>query len=199
MRKITVVFPVLLLLAIPAGVAIAQPARPTLHEEAGRLLDQVADGLRSLRVQIEQHLHSGRGGIGPGMGPGGPMPGGTERPLITIMLQYRNDLGLTPEQVSRLEALRSDFAREAIRRGAEIRIAELDLASLLEQDPVDMAKVEAKIREAAQLRADLRVARLRTIEQGKTVLTADQKAKLQTLLVGGMGMPRRAGAAGVRL
>ena len=122
-----------------------------------------------------------------------------DRPLITIMLDHRTELELTPDQVTRLEGLRNDFARDAIRRGAEVRIAELDLGTLLEQDPPDMAKVEAKVREVAQLRADLRIARLRTIEQGKAVLTAEQKVRLQGMLTGGpMGPPRSAGT-GTRL
>ena len=129
-----------------------------------------------------------------------------ERPLITIMLHHRTELGLTPEQVTRLEAIRGEFAREAIRRDADIRIAELDLGTLLEQDPVDLAKAEAKTREVAQLRVDLRIARLRAVEQGKAVLTADQRARLQSMLSGGMhhgtpGMPapRRSADIGIRL
>jgi Spy/CpxP family protein refolding chaperone len=134
------------------------------------------------------------------MGPGGPAPSPAERPLITIMLHHRTELGLTPEQVSRLEALRGEFAREAIRREADLRIAELDLAGLLAQEPLEMARVEAKVREAAQLQADLRIARLRTLEQGKAILTPEQRAKLGSLLGGGV-MPgtRRAAGTGTRL
>jgi len=133
--------------------------------------------------------------------------------LITIMLHHRGELGLTPDQVSRLETLRDEFAREAIRREADIRIAELDLGALLAADPVDLPRVEAKVRELAQLQAELRIARLRTIEQGKAVLTPEQRSRLQAMLAGGMPhgpgrMPRgpggmsgsRRGAdAGIRL
>jgi len=195
MRHISVALVLLTGVLGLGGLAAAEPVRPVFHEEAGRLVDQVTDQLRSLGAQLEQHLHHGRGG----MGPGGPAPSPAERPLITIMLHHRNDLGLTGEQVGRLEALRNDFAREVIRREAEIRIAELDLAALLEQEPLDMTKVEAKIRDVAQLRADLRVARLRTIEQGKAVLTAEQKVRLQGVLGGGMHGPRRSAATGTRL
>jgi Spy/CpxP family protein refolding chaperone len=133
-----------------------------------------------------------------------------ERPLITIMLHHRAELGLSPDQVRRLEALRGEFAREAIRRDADIRIAELDLAALLEQEPLDLAKAETKVREGAQLRADLRIARLRAIEQGKAVLTPEQRARLQAVLSGGMHhgsggppggppAPRRSAATGTHL
>jgi Spy/CpxP family protein refolding chaperone len=181
-------------------------------EDAGRLVDRVAERLRSLGAELAQHA---RGAPGPGGGPAWERDARSpaERPLITIMLHHRGELGLTPDQVSRLETLRDEFAREAIRREADIRIAELDLGALLAADPVDLPRVEAKVRELAQLQAELRIARLRTIEQGKAVLTPEQRSRLQAMLAGGMPhgpgrMPRgpggmsgsRRGAdAGIRL
>ena len=185
-------------------VASAGAAAPTgPFEEAGRLVDELAGRLSSFGADLVQQIQQGRGGMGmPGRVMGDPV----ERPLITIMLHHRAELGLSPEQVARLETIRGDFAREAIRRGADIRIAELDLATLLEQDPVDLAKVETKTREVAQIRADLQVARFRAVEQGKTVLTAEQRTRLQAMLNGGMrhgspGMPapRRSADTGTRL
>jgi Spy/CpxP family protein refolding chaperone len=136
------------------------------------------------------------------MGPGGA-PSPAERPLITMMLHHRTDLGLSDEQVRRLEQLRGDFTRETIRREADLRIAEMDLAQLLAREPLDLPQAEAKIRETAQLRTDLRIARLKTIEQGKAVLTAEQRGKLASLLDGmashhpGAGSPPERG--GTRL
>jgi Spy/CpxP family protein refolding chaperone len=196
----------LVLLIAVAPVALVTPAgagAPTgPFEEAGRLVDELAGRLGSFGADLVEQIQQGRRiGI-----PGRMMGDPTERPLITMMLHHRAELGLTPEQVTRLEAIRGEFAREAIRRGADIRIAELDLRTLLEQDPVDLAKAEAKTREVAQLRADLRIARLRAVEQGKAVLTAEQRARLQSMLSGGMhhgtpGMPapRRSADTGIRL
>jgi Spy/CpxP family protein refolding chaperone len=174
-----------LTLATVVSPAWAQ-APPGPFQEAGRLVDQLTGRLGSLGAELAQQMQ-GRGGMGSMGGPMGRMMGDPfERPLITIMLHHRTELGLSADQVSRLETLRSDFTREAIRRDADIRIAELDLTSLLEQDPADLSKVEAKVREAAQLRADLRIARLRAIEQGKALLTPEQRTRLQTMLSGGM-------------
>jgi Spy/CpxP family protein refolding chaperone len=58
----------------------------------------------------------------------------------------------------------------------------MDLNGLLGADKLDMAKVEAKVREIERLRTDLRIARIRTIQKGKEVLTADQRKRLQELL-----------------
>lgn len=193
MRITLVSLSVLTVIAGPTAVG-AGPVKPALHEQAERLVDQVTDQLRTLGAQLEQHLQRGRGGPRQEGRPGSA----AERPLITMMLHHRTDLGLNEEQVSRLEALRSEFARDSIRRDAEIRIAEMDLGALLEGEPLDLAKVEAKIREVSQLRADLRIARLRTLEQGKAVLTSEQRTRLQGLL-GGMHGPRRSAGTGTRL
>jgi Spy/CpxP family protein refolding chaperone len=106
---------------------------------------------------------------------------------------------LTPEQAARLETLRQEFTRESIRRDADLRIAEMDLAALLDQAPLDLAKVEAKVRELERLRADLRIARIRTIEQGRALLTPEQRAKLQSLLGPSPRGPRRTAVQGTRL
>src|ERR671913_1686693 len=75
-----------------------------------------------------------------------------ERAPISLMLRNRERLGLTADQVKHLEQLRSDFAKESIRSEANLRIAELDLTSLLEAQPVDVTKAEAKIREVERIR-----------------------------------------------
>jgi Spy/CpxP family protein refolding chaperone len=46
-----------------------------------------------------------------------------------------------------------------------------------------MGKIEAKIREVERLRADLRIARIRAIDKGKALLSADQRKKLQDLVL----------------
>jgi hypothetical protein len=104
-----------------------------------------------------------------------------DRAPISLMLRNRERLGLTADQVKNLEQLRSDFAKESIRSEANLRIAELDLTSLLEAQPVDMPRVEAKIRDTERIRADLRIARVRSIEKGKAQLSAEQRRKLQEL------------------
>jgi hypothetical protein len=158
--------PLILGLTIPA--AAEPPALgPVTHEELSRAFDELAGQIRGWGDRWRGHFT-------------GSDP--TERPLISIMLGYRQELGLSAGQVQELERLRADYQREAIKRDADLRVAEMDLAGLLKTDPVDLGRVEAKVREAERLRGDLRIGRIRTIEQGKAQLTPDQRAKLATLL-----------------
>jgi Spy/CpxP family protein refolding chaperone len=122
-----------------------------------------------------------------------------ERPLITLAIENKEVLGLTSDQVRGLESLRSEFQKEAIRRSADLEVAETELAELLRADSVDLAKVGVKLRQVEGLRTDLRLARIKTLEKGKALLTPEQRKKLDSIgprasadghggMMGGRGM-----------
>lgn len=104
------------------------------------------------------------------------------RPLITFMLQNRNELKLTPDQVTSLESLRSAFGKEATRISADMRRTELELEELLGQETVDLSRAEATIRKGASLMVELHLGQIKTIEEGKALLSAEQKKTLKSLL-----------------
>jgi Spy/CpxP family protein refolding chaperone len=153
----------------PTAAATEAPrALPVAHEEMGRTFDDLMAQLEGLAERWRGHFAGA--------------DGWSERPLVSFMLSHREELGLSAAQTQELERLRAGFQREAIKRDADLRIAEMDLSGLLGADPVDMGKVEGKVREIERGRADLRLARIRAIEQGKALLSRDQRAKLETLL-----------------
>jgi len=153
-----------------------------------------------------------------GMGSGGnrPMmqapgrPGGWQRgagqhqrrrrpPFIAIVLMNRQALGLSTQQVDSLRKLGMDSRRAAIQRKADLQIGMLDLMNLRWSDPVDMGKIETKVREIEKLKGDGLVAKIRTGEAVKAQLTAEQREKLKNLwgTRGGMrGGPRRGSGEG---
>jgi uncharacterized membrane protein len=116
-----------------------------------------------------------------------------ERPTISQILTYKEFLGLSADQVKKLEQLRDNFQRQSIRNEADVKIVELDIATLLDNPTVEVAKVEAKIREVEKLRVDLRIARVRVIEQAKNVLTPEQRKKFYEHVETRSARPPRSG------
>jgi hypothetical protein len=159
---------VLLILLLALAIFLAPlAADPAAHVELGRIPGDLVGQLHGLSQRwYEYFIH---------------LEPRSERPLITLILRYRDELGLSREQVQTLERLRTDFQRESTRREADLRTAETDLTTLLEADPVDLGQVEAKLRAIERQRADLRLARIQTIEQGKAALTPGQRAKFRSL------------------
>ncbi len=130
---------------------------------------------------------------GPAHGMTGFPQASADRPLITLMLDHKQEMGLTTDQVRSLEAIRSDFQQEAIQRIAEIDSAEAELDSLLKQSQLDLTKVEATVRKIEGLRAALRLDRIMAISQGKSLLSSEQQERLQALLEQGRLRPQRRG------
>jgi len=119
-------------------------------------------------------------GMGPGMREGrGGRPMSHEGPLLSMMLEHKQELGLSADQERKLRDIRTEFTKDSIRRTADIRVAEVELDSLLEQDKWDVAKIEPKVKQIAGLKGELRLARIKTLAAGRAVLTAEQREKFK--------------------
>jgi Spy/CpxP family protein refolding chaperone len=155
-----------LVLGLTLPVAAAPPdMTATAHPEMGRSMDRSAMTGRQHFGGWQRHTRHGHFRHGSS--------------VIGIALRHRQELSLTPQQVDTLKKLGMDSRRAAIRADADRRVAQLDLMSLRQTDPVDMGKVEAKVREIERLRADGRLAAIRTDEQAKAQLTPEQREKLK--------------------
>ena len=121
-------------------------------------------------------------GPGQGMGPGMMMGASPqERPLISQILSAKDQLGLTADQEQRLRRLRTEFEKEAIRRGAEIQAAEVDLRELLAAETPDLGKVETQVKRVGALQAELRFARITVLQERRGILTKEQWQKFEAL------------------
>jgi Spy/CpxP family protein refolding chaperone len=147
-----------------ASAADGERSRPSIPDEVGDAWDRFQQVLQEWSDRFRERFGVGRENV-------------ENRPTISEMLSRREALGLSADQVRKIEQLRDNFERLSIRNNAELRIVELDIAGLLDTPTVDLAKVEAKVREAEKLRADLRIARIKVIEQAKATLTPEQRKK----------------------
>ena len=173
-------------LALVLGITLTVAAQvPPAAAQAG-------DDLQVAQTQPDAPRPEwGRGGSGRGPmhGHGGWRHHMTHQfSLARLVLRHQQELALTPAQVQNLRQLGTDAQRDAIKRQADRRLAELELQTLMMPDPAnadkprDLAKIETQVREIEKLRADGRMAGIRTMEQSRQVLTPEQREKLRTLL-----------------
>jgi hypothetical protein len=147
----------------PAHSGESEKSRPLIPEELADAWERLQRALQDWSGQMRERF--------------GARGAREDRPIVSLILHHKDDLRLTGEQVTKLEQLRDSYQRLSIRTEADTRIIELDVVTLLDKPNVDLAKVEHKIREVEKLRADLRIARVRAVEQAKAVLTAEQRKK----------------------
>jgi Spy/CpxP family protein refolding chaperone len=110
---------------------------------------------------------------------------GHEAPLISIALKHKSELNLSADQVSSLENIRSNFQNQARPIQEQLRGVEGEVATLLQESPANLIQVKLKIEEAEKLRSELRYLRVESMENGKSVLNAQQKDQLKNLVASG--------------
>ena len=107
----------LLFVSMPARSAEPERSKPPVPEE-----------LSDAWERFQRALHDWGGRLWERVGPRGARE---DRPVISQMLNNKDALGLSADQVRRLEQQRDNFQRLTIRNEADLRILELDIAALL--------------------------------------------------------------------
>ncbi len=159
-----------LALALLAGPVIAQQTQPPPAPQP----PQERMGMRAGML--------GMMGPGPQMGLYAPQH----------LVDRREVLGLTPEQVARLEALAQDTKQASDKAQAEAKTHWDQLAELWKQPTPDVNQVRTHAQAAMQAMQGARVAHLVAAAQAKAVLTAEQRGRVAGWAdAGRLRMPQR--------
>ncbi|TKS60720.1 MAG: hypothetical protein EWM72_01025 [Nitrospira sp.] len=93
------------------------------------------------------------------------------------LLMHAKELGLKADQIAKLKALRLDLERTRLKTDAEIRIADLELDALVEDEQADFSAIEAKVQHKETLEAGLELATIKAKREALALLTPDQREK----------------------
>lgn len=94
-----------------------------------------------------------------------------------FMLGCAEMLGLTDEQIASLKSIKMNFMKDEIQREADLKLAKLELKELMAADKLDIAKVGKKIKSIAAMKADAKIACLKSCEKAKGIPTPEQMEK----------------------
>ncbi len=95
-----------------------------------------------------------------------------------IWRQFKG-LDLNEKQEDAIKEIESKVRKDTIRKRADLQIARVELKEILHKDPVDMNGVETKLNQIAAIVTDIRLSRIKAIEEVKSQLTPEQKKKFK--------------------
>lgn len=95
-----------------------------------------------------------------------------------FLLRFKDEIGLTADQVSRIEKMHIAFQESVIRRMADVKVKEMKLAVYLKGDKIKRSTAEKMIREISKLKTDTLVDRIYYLLDVKDVLTPEQIKKI---------------------
>jgi len=100
---------------------------------------------------------------------------------IQMLLKMEEELVLSPEQKTKLEKMKTDFAMERIDRQAALEKAQVKLRDLMRDDKASETNVNMAIDEVSRLKADMQKMRFNHQKQVKATLNEDQFKKLEDM------------------
>lgn len=106
---------------------------------------------------------------------------GREPGRLMLAMAMAEELELTEQQRDQLRQIRLSTQKEVIERRAKMRILRLELRELLRADQPDRKAIEEKTKQIGELRTQIDLARVNGRVSAKSVLTAEQKAKMKEL------------------
>jgi len=108
---------------------------------------------------------------------------GEDAPLISIALRHKTELNLSADQVANLEKIRSNYQAQVTPLAQQVRGIDKEIATLRQQPQANLIQIKAKIQQAEPLRSEIRYLRFEALENGKSILSAQQQDQLKNLLV----------------
>lgn len=97
-------------------------------------------------------------------------------------LSMKEELELTAEQEAQMRPLELEYRKAMIQNGANLRVAMMDLGTLLDAKVADKAALDGKVNEIGALQKKMMQYRVDVLLQVKGILNPDQYAKFRTKL-----------------
>lgn len=130
----------------------------------------------------------------PAAKPQAPMAHGMQR-MQGMMAQAMPEM--TPEQLDKMDALRTAQLKVMLPLRTDVQVKEIELAALWRADQPDANKIIAKVKEIADVRVKMEVARINHMLDIRKLLTPEQLKAMKKMGMGrgmmgrGMGQGRR--------
>jgi len=113
------------------------------------------------------------------MGHGEPHGGKDAGMHIHMLLKHAKELDLTKEQVTKLKKIDFDRERNRVKTEAEIRVAEMDITAMVEDEKADLTAVENRLKQKAALETGLRMTAIKAGREAHALLTPEQREKAE--------------------
>ena len=119
---------------------------------------------------------------GSGMGMCCEMMGGGQGMGCSKMgffLCCKKELELSDKQVKDLKSIKMDFMKGKFKADANLKIAQLELKSLMHEDESSIKDIETKLKAVGKLKTDMKLSHIKAFRKAKALLTPDQLEKMK--------------------
>lgn len=185
---------ILTLTLLPYGWALAQPSR------GGGMM-----GSQKGAMMHQPKMKGGMGGHGGGGMMGGMMQGGMQATLLmhgyhawlNRLLTHSDEVGLSGEQVEKIDQMIIAHQVQAIRQQAEIQVISINLKKDLRAKNIDLKNVEKQLQSLHTQSSQMELEGVRLYTQVIELLAPEQREKVQQTIGSPFPSPSEKGHGGM--
>jgi periplasmic protein CpxP/Spy len=96
---------------------------------------------------------------------------------LSRIVHHAQDLGLSEEQITKFRSLITDYQKAKVQGQANVKLAEVDVRSLMRDDKAEMTAIENAIRKAEAAQSTVRIEGAKAIHGARGILTPEQLQK----------------------
>lgn len=96
-----------------------------------------------------------------------------------FFLCCKKELELSDKQVNDLKSIKMDFLKNRLKTEADLKIAQLELKSLMDEDKTSLKEIESKLRSVEKLKTGLKLSHIKAFREAKALLTPEQMEKMK--------------------
>ena len=97
------------------------------------------------------------------------------------LLRHGKDLGLSQEQRAKIKAIATDYTKTRIREEADLKLAEVDVRTLIHDEKADLAAIETALKKSESTHTALRLDGVKALRAATAVLTPEQREKWRAI------------------
>jgi Spy/CpxP family protein refolding chaperone len=97
-------------------------------------------------------------------------------------LEHADKMGLSEDQILKLKPLHRDLQKKEARFQADRKIAEIELAEILEVKDFDLDKANAAVKNLAEIKTAHHLALLKTMKDMRTIITEEQFKEMKKMM-----------------
>src|SRR3989449_2407147 len=109
------------------------------------------------------------------------------------LLRHGKDLGLSQEQRAKIKAIATDYTKTRIREEADLKLAEVDVRTLVHNEKADLAAIETAMKKSESTHTALRLDGVKALRAAAAVLTSEQVEKWRAIRMERHGERHREG------
>jgi periplasmic protein CpxP/Spy len=108
------------------------------------------------------------------------------------LLRHGKDVGLSQEQRAKIKAITTDYTKTRIREEADLKLAEVDVRTLVHDEKADLAAIETAMKKSESTHTAMRLEGVKALRAAAAVLTPEQREKWRAIRMERHGAGRHA-------